>query len=352
MDEQIGLPREVRALYAITEAINGSLSTQDLLAVILERTVVELEYKAATLRLLDEERQQLTLKAAYGLSAAYLQKGAVEVAKSGIDQTVLRGTPVALADVRHDPGFQYAAAAATEELAGVLAVPLTVRKRVIGVLRVYTAEPHQFGAEERAFLTAVANLGAQALERTRLYDAFQAIARHVNSSLDLKDVLTTLLLEAVSQLNVKAGSIRLLGPQRATLHLAAAYGLSASYLQKGTVEVAHSPIDQRVLSDRQPIAITEVSQAAGLQYPEEAQREGIRSVLVLPLCVHDTPIGVLRLYSGQVRYFSAEELAFATAVADLGAVAIENAKLHATLKERLEALKEDSNGWYRFLALS
>ena len=194
---------------------------------------------------------------------------------------MLRGTPVVVGDVGHDPSFQYAAAAAREGLASVLAVPLAVRKRVLGVLRVYTAEPHQFAAEERAFLTAVANLGAQAMERTRLYEAFQAIAQQLNSSLELKDVLTTLLLESVRELNVKAGSIRLLGPQRATLHLAAAYGLSASYIQKGTVEVAHSPIDQQVLHDQQPIAITEVSQAAGLQYPEEAQREGIRSLLVL-----------------------------------------------------------------------
>jgi len=352
MDDTIGLQREVRALYEITEAINGSLSLPDLLTIMLERTVVELGYKATTLRLLDEERQTLELKAAYGLSAAYLQKGAVEVAKSGIDQTVLSGMPVAVGDVRHDPSFQYGEVAAAEGLASVLAVPLTARKRVIGVLRVYTAESHRFSAAERAFLTAVANLGAQVMERTRLYEAFQAIARHVNSSLDLKDVLTTLLLESVRELNVKAGSIRLLGPQRATLHLAAAYGLSASYVQKGTVEVAHSPIDQRVLHHARPIAITEVTQETGLQYPEEAQREGIRSVLILPLCVHGTTIGVLRLYSGQVRRFSTEELAFATAVADLGAVAIKNAKLHAALKERVEALKTDSNGWYRFLALS
>lgn len=352
MDDDTGLQREVRALYAIAEAINGSIGLQDLLTIMLERTVVELGYKAATLRLLDEERQTLELKAAYGLSAAYLYKGAVEVAKSGIDQTVLSGQAVVVNDVAHDPNFQYTAAATREGLASVLAVPLTVRKRVIGVLRVYTANPYQFSAEERAFLTAVANLGAQAIERTRLYEAFQVIAQQVNSSLDLKDVLTTLLLESVRELNVKAGSIRLLGPRRATLHMAAAYGLSANYVQKGAVEVAHSPIDQQVLNARQPITITEVSSEAGLQYPEEAQREGIRSLLVLPLCVHDTPIGVLRLYSGQVRRFSTEEIAFATTVANLGAVAIENAKLHEALKARMEALKEDSNGWFRFLALS
>jgi GAF domain-containing protein len=73
---------------------------------------------------------------------------------------------------------------------------------------------------------------------------------------------------------------------------------------------------------------------------------------VLALCVRETPIGVLRLYSGQLRRFSAEEIAFATTVANLGALAIENAKLHEALKARMEALKEDSNGWYRFLALS
>ena len=40
------------------------------------------------------------------------------------------------------------------------------------------------------------------------------------------------------------------------------------------------------------------------------------------------------------------------AVVNLGAIAIENTKLHEALKERLEALKTDADGWYRFLALS
>ena len=62
-------------------------------------------------------------------------------------------------------------------------------------------------------------------------------------------------------------------------------------------------------------------------------------------------IGVMRLYSGQVRRFVPEEISLANAVADLGAVAIENARLHEIVKGRLEALKEDVDGWYRFLSL-
>jgi GAF domain-containing protein len=352
MDDQTGLSREVRVLYAMSEVMSASLSQQEASTAMLERIVTELGYKAATLRLLDEERQTLDLKAAYGLNSACLPPSVVPVATSGIDQAVLSNVPIEISDASRDPDLQSAEVASREGLAGMLAVPLAVRGYVMGVLRVYTAAPHPFNGAERALLVAVANLSAQVILRTRLHEAFQTIACHVNASLDLKDMLTTLLLETVAALNVKAGSIRLLGSRRVSLHLAAASGLSTTYIQQSVVEVANSPIDQRVLRDGQPLVITELMVEAGLHYPEEAQREGMRSLLVLPLRAHDSSIGVLRLYSGRVRRFNVEELAFATTVARLGAVAIENGKQHAALKERLAMLKEDTNGWYRFLALS
>jgi GAF domain-containing protein len=334
MSKQTWLEHKVQLLYEITKEINASLNQQEVLSVLLERIVTGLDYKAATLRLLDAEREQLELKAAYGLSETYLTKGPVDVAKSDIDQKVLAGS------------------ALKEGLAGMVAIPLTIQDQAIGVLHVYSAEPHEFRAAEQAFLAAIANLGAQSIQRTRLFEAFQRIAHLVNSSLELQEVLTTLLRESVKDLNVKAGSIRLLGKKRQTLHLAAAFGLSETYLQKGAVKVAQSPIDLCVLQEARPIAITELTPEAGFQYPEEARREGIRSVLVLPLQVRGTNVGVMRLYSGQVRRFNAEEISFATAVADLGTVAIENAKLHEALKQRFQTLKEDADGWYRFLALS
>jgi len=167
----------------------------------------------------------------------------------------------------------------------------------------------------------------------------------------VKHVLKTLLLESVRELNVRAGSIRLLGPRKRTLHLASACGLSETYLKKGEIELAQSPIDQKVLKEARAVVITDIAKEAALQYREEAEREGIRSVLAVPLQMRDVTIGVMRLYSGQVRRFVPEEISLADAVADLGAIAIENARLHEILRDRLEALKEDVDGWYRFLSL-
>lgn len=349
MEDRRWLASQISALHEITKAINAGLSHQEVLDIMLERICVELRYKAATVRLLDEERQELQLRAYYGLSDAYMAKGAVPVAQSGVDQAVLTGQNVILEDVRHDADSRYAEAAVPEGLASMLALPVSFQERIIGVIHIYKGEPHRFSPEEQAFMAVVADLGAQAICRTRRFEALQKLTHNVNSTLELTEVLMALLVESVGALNVRAGSVRLLGPERQTLHLVSAYGLSETYLKKGAVKVAQSPIDRRVLQASQPIAIDDVTQESGFQYPEEARREGIRSVFVLPLRVKDTVIGVMRMYSSQVRRFSAEEVAFALAIADLGAVAIENAKLHQALKQRLEELKEDVNGWYRFL---
>jgi GAF domain-containing protein len=351
MDEKKWLQHEVRVFYEIIQAINSDLGQQDVLNVLLERIVTTLGYRAATIRLLDQEHQRLDLKAAYGLSEEYLQKGNVDLNKSGIDQKVITGEQVSVAELGQEKRFPYADAAIREGLVSMLAVPLGIPDRVIGVLHLYTAEVHEFSHEEKAFVSAIADLGAQAIQRSRLFDAFLSIVQNVNSSLDLKEVLSKLLSISVEELNVKAGSIRLLGPKRETLHLAASTGLSQQYIQKGAVKIAQSSVDRKVLQEGKPV-VADLAEQAGFQYPEEAQREGIHLVFVLPLRVKDTMIGVIRFYSGKIRKFTREEMNFAIAVADIGAIAIENAKLHEVMKQRLAALKEDVDGWYQFLAFS
>jgi GAF domain-containing protein len=350
-ENQNKLQRELEIFCEITRAINASLSQEEVLAAMLRHIVTDLGYKAATLRLLDQEQQMLELRACYGLSETYLSKGPVELGKSGIDRDVLTGQVVMIPDVARESGFQYAKAAAQEGLTSLVAVPLILHESAIGVLHVYTAEWHEFSSHEQAFIGGIADLGAQAIRRTHCFEAFHRMSHHINSSLEVTQVLKTLLLESVKELNVRAGSIRLLGPRKQTLHLATAYGLSEAYLKKGEIELAQSPIDQAVLKEARAVAITDITKETALQYTKEAEREGIRSILVIPLLVREMMIGVMRLYSGQVRRFVREEISLAKAVADLGAIAIENAKLHEILKDRLEALKEDADGWYRFLSL-
>ena len=347
MEKTRWLEKQVKTLHSITQAISGSRTQKEILDVTLERICTELDFKAGMIRLFDEERRQLDLKAAYGLSGSYTAGGPVDLSLSGIDRAVLAGRHVSIRDAREQAGSPYADAARREGLGALLATPVTFQRRVIGSLHMYKAEAYEFAEPEESFMTIIANLCAHALAHTDRFEAFRRVTHNINSTLELREVLTILLLESVNELNVRAGSIRLLSPDRRHLHLAAAYGLSETYLQKGIVTVAQSPIDHKLLQGSHPIAIEDVE--SGFQYPEEARHEGIRTAIVLPLRLKETTIGVMRLYSSQVRRLSEDQVTFAMALADLGALAIENAKLHLVVKERLEALKEDVDGWYRFL---
>jgi GAF domain-containing protein len=66
---------------------------------------------------------------------------------------------------------QYREQAKREGIASILSVPMKLRDRVIGVVRVYAADKHDFTDDEIDFVMAIANLGAIALENARLYDS-------------------------------------------------------------------------------------------------------------------------------------------------------------------------------------
>jgi len=350
MDTSPELVQQNNIFCQIAHAINRSLKLEDTLQAILKAVTENLGVRAALIRLLDADAQALKVMASVGLSEAYLEKGSVLLSESAIDRKILDGELVWVADVTHDPGFQYPEQAQKEGLCGMLAVPLQVRGRPIGALRVYSGEKRVFTAEETALLQAVADLGAIAIEKVQLHRGLFHIAEALSSSLELEPMLSNVLKATVNEMRIKAASVRLLDQKGKVLQLVAAYGLSHAYLDKGAIKKESSPIDQHVLQG-EPVVLFDVATEPGFQYPEEAAREGIRSVLVVPLRLRGQTIGVMRAYSAQPRRFGPIATDFLLSVADLTAVAIENARLHAALKARYEDLKLDLTEWYRFLAL-
>lgn len=161
-----------RALYQVAVAVNSSLEPQEVLGTIAKSTAKALNAKACSIMLLSPDGRELYHSAAFGLSDWYMRKGPVMVDASITEALV--GHPVAIRDAGGDPRVQYRAQAVQEGIASILSAPIRLRDQVIGVMRVYTAEPKEFSAEEVEFVEAVANLGAIALENTRRYAEVKA----------------------------------------------------------------------------------------------------------------------------------------------------------------------------------
>lgn len=158
-----------KALCDIATEINSPLAVEEVLNAIVKSIAKAINAKGCSLMLLTPDREQLIHTTAYGLSDWYLRKGPVK-ADATISEA-LRGKPVVILDACTDHRVQYKEQAKKEGIASMLSIPLTLRGEVIGISRIYTAEPHEFCLDEIEFLTAAANLGAIALGKARLYES-------------------------------------------------------------------------------------------------------------------------------------------------------------------------------------
>lgn len=177
--------RLMQSLYRITEALNSTLGLNTMLERVLAATVKEMQLKAASIRLLDKKEQVLRLVSTHGLSESYRTKGEVHVSRSPIDQQVLKGEKLVLYDVAAEPGFEYPKELTQEGIKSMLIVPLQLKDRILGVMRVYSAHPRHFSEVGIDFLTSIAGLVALAIENARLYEALQA--SYEDLKLDLAD---------------------------------------------------------------------------------------------------------------------------------------------------------------------
>lgn len=171
------------------------------------------------------------------------------------------------------------------------------------------------------------------------YTALYQTALTISSSLELDAVLQSVVISITEAMQVKACTLRLLDPRTGDLRLSAVHGLSSSYLAKGPVDVEHSPIDSEALQG-QTVIIPDVSVDTRFQYKDEARREGIVSILCVPLEVHGRAIGVMRVYTIRPCTFHDDDIQFLSVLASLAALAIENASLYQNLKSSYDGVMD------------
>jgi signal transduction histidine kinase len=155
-------------------------------------------------------------------------------------------------------------------------------------------------------------------------------AQVVSSTLDLQQVLNRLVEGTAKAMGVRACSIRLLDETGARLRVAAVFGLSGSYLQKGDLALDRNPLAREALAGK-AVIVGDVMTDPRLQFPAEAVAEGIRSTLTVPLPGKSGPLGLIRAYSTEANQFTSDDGTFLSAIAGQGGIAIENAMAYDKL---------------------
>ena len=138
-------------------------------------------------------------------------------------------------------------------------------------------------------------------------------------------------------LKVKGCSLFLFSPMSEELRLAGSYGLSQEYLEKGPISSMRSIASS--LRDKQPVAVFDVSDDPRIQYQEAAVKEGISSMLSVPMIIGDKIIGCMRVYTSVPWEVTPDDLNFVQAVAQIVGMALEMCRITQGYRDSIEILK-------------
>jgi len=167
-------------------------------------------------------------------------------------------------------------------------------------------------------------------ELTAVYDVTMALAE----SRDLSKVLARACEVVCDLMRVRSSSIRLIVPDSDELVISAVHNLSSEYLSKGPIQRSKALVDQVAMSSKGYEYVPNMLADDRILFKEEARREGIVSMLSVGMRYKGREVGVLRVYTSEVRTFTQLQIDLLKAVAAQAAAAIENSRL---LAESIEA---------------
>lgn len=173
------------------------------------------------------------------------------------------------------------------------------------------------------------------------YQKLYEVAAAISSAGTPDKVLGSLVENVAKALKAKGCSIMLLTPDRKSLIHSVSYGLSNEFIERGPRSVEKSLPETVVGKGRVAVVQDVNAEPSRVHYPDAAKKEGIISILAVPITLRDDIIGEMRIYTSEAHHFSDNDIYFAKAVANLGAIALENARLYESSQKAYEALSGD-----------
>lgn len=160
---------ELTTVYNVTMLLADSRDLQQVLQRTAELVAEVMGAKAASLRLIDREHDELVIKAVHNLSQQYLSKGPILLSKAEIDAVALSPKGFEFVrDMTTDPRVQYPGESQREGIVSMLSCGMRYKGQAIGVLRVYQDNDQPYPQIKIDLMKAIAAQAAAAIENTRL----------------------------------------------------------------------------------------------------------------------------------------------------------------------------------------
>ena len=172
-------------------------------------------------------------------------------------------------------------------------------------------------------------------------NALTKISKAIASDIYLEDILRLIVTVTAEMMGSNICSLMLIDEQKKELVIKATQSVSEEYNKKPPLKLGEG-IAGKVAKENKPIAIKDVTMEEEYIHKDIARKEGLCSLLCVPLAVKGKVIGVINCYTSKPHEFSETEINILISVANQAAVAIENTELMVkskVIQEELEIRK-------------
>jgi GAF domain-containing protein/signal transduction histidine kinase len=340
---------QLAALNAVTATVSRSLDLNTVLREALDKVVEVMKVEAGLVLLVNEQGE--LIPATYrGLPRKIAETAPPMKVGEGLSGKVAQsGKPLVVDDVSAHPELMTAEAGG-EELKAWVSVPLIAKDKVLGTLDIATKKEHPFTPQDVQLLSSIGSQLGVAIENARLYEETQRrvqelaflneTSRTMTSSLDMEQVLTTVLQEATDVLKVEATSILLLDDEDKELVLETVVGPEAEKT-KGLRLPLGQGIAGWTAREGQPLLVPDVREDPRFYSGIDGATGFVtRSILAVPLTVKGKVIGVIEAVNKTEGDFSQTDVELLSSMTQSAAIAIENARLYEAIEGYSKTLEK------------
>ena len=339
--------RRLRVINQIGLKITSILEIEKVLEEVIRLLYSELNYYAVTIGLIQKDR--FIIKSMYedNKGKYNIHNHNLELKEKSILGWVAKSNRTLLVeDVGSDPRYYHFKN--LKETKSELAVPIELQGKVLGVLDVQSNETDAFDEEDLQLLQSISNQTAVALENARLYansekkiqelSVLNDVARVVNSTLDLDQLLKQIYQQLTSVINAPSYYVALYDEKNNTLNFEILIDEKKQY-PKTTVPLGEGTVSY-VIKTKKPLLLCDIeSDLKKLPIKTETigNKKSCSSWLGVPMMSGEKVLGVLAVGSYEKNAFSEEDLQFLINITNQAAIAIVNAQLfHQVLRGKQE----------------
>ncbi|MFL2847556.1 MAG: GAF domain-containing protein [Coraliomargaritaceae bacterium] len=333
----------IDSLNEINDSIYGSYKLEEAFSTILKKVSQYFSSSIVIIGTVNEDRQVVEIEVAQGIKETLAP---IPLRQSIIGWTAFYRKPILIKNFKNESKLT----PLSNDSISAITIPMILNGKAIGVMHIESTQANHYSLEDLKIATVFANEAGKVISNIWLMDQLKSktdqlhslinLNRNLVAKLDKNSILINLAQETRDLLKCHACALFLLSSDKNILDLHTMVDPTGILNDSSQIDLRDSAIGG-ALKRKKQIEIHNILYTEENEFNTIIQRDSLYSMLITPIIFQNQVVGVLNSYTQEMHRFSDDEKRIALALADLGAMTLENARLYEKTFTSEEILRKN-----------